>query len=399
MKTSSRILHEGDNRSAHQGAVNPPIYHTSLFTFPTMQAFLGRKRSDTSRHTYTRVSNPTIQALEQKIVMLEGAEGCIATASGMGAITAAVLSTVQTGDHALVADSCYGPTRELMDEVMAGLGVETTYFHPDLDDLSDLLRPNTRLVYLESPGSQSFHVQDLARLSKQARMHGAVTIADNSWATPLYQQPHRLGVDIVVHSGTKYIAGHSDVVVGLITVGRSTEGGELLQRVRLVAILLGATLGPAEAFLVQRGLRTLPVRMAQLQENGLTVARWLQAHHKVRRVLHPGLPDFPGHLLAKKQMSGWSSLFTVELHPPADSDQRHRFVDRLRLFSIGVSWGGYESLIIPLLARTPTIAAQHERMGLSDDCYRLSIGLEDAEDLIADLERGLADYQLASPRS
>lgn len=396
MKTSSRILHEGDDRTAQQGAVNPPIFHTSLFTFPSMRAFLDRKTAASPHHTYTRESNPTIQALEQKIAMLEGAEGCIATASGMGAITAAILAAVQTGDHALVVDSCYGPTREFLEEVMAGLGVETTYYHPDLDDLSDLLRPNTRLVYLESPGSHSFQIQDLARLSKQARWHGAVTIADNSWATPLHQQPHRLGVDVVVHSGTKYIAGHSDVVAGLITVGGSTEGGVLLQRVRQVAILLGATLGPAEAFLVQRGLRTLPVRMAQLQENGLIVARWLQAHPKVRRVLHPGLPDFPRHHLAKKQMSGWSSLFAVELHPPAGSNQRHRFVDQLRLFSIGVSWGGYESLIIPLLARTPAIAAQHQRLGLNDDCYRLSIGLEDVEDLIADLERGLAHYRLTS---
>jgi len=398
MKTSSRILHEGDDRAAHQGAVNPPIYHTSLFTFPSMRAFLARETASSPHHTYTRESNPTIQALEQKIAMLEDAAGCIATASGMGAITAAILATVQAGDHALVVDSCYGPTREFMDEVMAGLGVETTYFHPELDDLSGLLRPNTRLVYLESPGSHSFHIQDLAQLSQQARRHGAVTIADNSWATPLHQQPHHLGVDIVVHSGTKYIAGHSDVVVGLITVGDSTEGGELLRRLRQVAILLGATLGPAEAFLVQRGLRTLPVRMAQLQENGLTVARWLQAHPKVRRVLHPGLPDFPRHRLAKKQMSGWSSLFAVELQPPADPDQRHRFVDRLRLFSIGVSWGGYESLIIPLLARTPAIAAQHQRVGLSDDCYRLSIGLEDADDLIADLEQALAPYQPAGPQ-
>lgn len=399
MKTSSRILHEGDNRAAQQGAVNPPIYHTSLFTFPSMRAFLDRNTASSPHHTYTRESNPTIQALEQKIAMLEDAEGCIATASGMGAITAGILATVQTGDHALIVDSCYGPTREFMDEVMAGFGVETTYFHPDLDDLSSLLRPNTRLVYLESPGSHSFHIQDLARLSQQARSHGAVTIADNSWATPLRQQPHHLGVDIVVHSGTKYIAGHSDVVVGLITVGGSTKSGELLQRVRQVAILLGATLGPTETFLVQRGLRTLPVRMAQLQENGLAVARWLQVHPKVRRVLHPGLPDFPRHQLAKRQMSGWSSLFAVELHPPTDPDQRHRFVDHLRLFSIGVSWGGYESLIIPLLARTPAIAAQHERLGLSDDCYRLSIGLEDAGDLIADLEQALSHYQTTIPQT
>ncbi len=398
MKTSSRILHEGDNRSAHQGAVNPPIYHTSLFTFPSMQAFLERGSAGSPHHTYTRESNPTIQALEHKIAMLEGADGCIATASGMGAISAAILAVVQTGDHALVVDSCYGPTRQFMDVVMSGLGVETTYFHPELDDLTEVLRPNTRLVYLESPGSLSFHVQNLPKLSQQAREHGAVTIADNSWATPLYQQPHNLGVDIVVHSGTKYIAGHSDVVVGLVTVRDSTKGGGLLQRVRKVAILLGATLGPAEAFLVQRGLRTLPVRMAQLQANGLTVARWLQAHPKVRRVLHPGLEDFPRHQLAKEQMSGWSSLFAVELHPPADPEQRHRFVDSLRLFSIGVSWGGYESLIIPLLAGNPAIAAQHERVGLNDNCYRLSIGLEDADDLIADLELGLSRYQLANDR-
>jgi len=392
MKISSRILHEGDNRTAHHGAVNPPIYHTSLFTFPNLRAFLERKNEANSHHTYTRESNPTIQALEQKIAMLEDADRCIATASGMGAISAAILAVPHAGDHVLVVDTCYGPTREFMDEVMAGLGVETTYFHPELDDLTGLLRPNTRLVYLESPGSHSFHIQNLARLSRQARLHGAVTIADNSWATPLYQQPHRLGIDIVVHSGTKYIAGHSDVVVGLVTVRESTEGGALYQRVRQVAILLGATLGPAEAFLVQRGLRTLSVRMPQLQANGLIVARWLHAHPKVRRVLHPGLPDFPRHQLAKEQMSGWSSLFTVELHPPADSEQRHRFVDSLRLFSIGVSWGGYESLIVPLLANTPAVAAQHRRVDLSDDCYRMSIGLEDADDLIADLEQGLSHY-------
>jgi len=313
----------------------------------------------------------------------------------MGAITAAILAVLQAGDHALVVDTCYGPTRQFMDEVMAGLGVETTYFHPELDDLTGLLRPNTRLVYLESPGSLSFHIQDLARLSRQARLHGAVTIADNSWATPLNQQPHRLGMDIVVHSGTKYIAGHSDVVVGLVTVRESTEGGALYQRVRQVAILLGATLGPAEAFLVQRGLRTLPVRMAQLQSNGLAVARRLQGHPKVHRVLHPGLPDFPRHQLAKEQMSGWSSLFTVELRPPADSEQGHHFVDSLQLFSIGVSWGGYESLIIPLLTSTPAIAAQQQRVGLNDHCYRLSIGLEDADDLVADLEQGLSRYKPA----
>lgn len=388
MKTSTRILHTGDDREARMGAVNPPIYHASLFTFPSLRAFLERDDAEYVRHTYTRESNPTNRALEQKIAMLEGAEDCIATASGMAAIVPSILSTVQAGDHALVVESCYGPTRQFMDDLMAGLGVESTYYHPDLDDLSQLYRPNTKLVYLESPGSHAFQIQDIAKVCAQARAHGATTICDNSWATPINQQPHHFGVDIVVHSGSKYISGHSDLVLGLITTG-----GALFHRIRTITTLLGATLGPSEAYLALRGLRTLPVRMAQHQENGLTVARWLQAHPKVRRVLHPGLPDFPRHRLAQKQMSGWSSLFSIELQAPGDPDQPYRFVDSLRLFSIGVSWGGYESLIVPLLPQTPEGAARQKRLGLNDNCYRLSIGLEDADDLLADLHQALENYE------
>ena len=273
------------------------------------------------------------------------------------------------------------------------MNVEATLFHPDVSDLAPLFRPNTRLVYLESPGSHSFHIQDLARLSAQAHERGAITMADNSWATPLFQQPHRLGVDVVVHTGTKYIGGHSDVVLGLITTN-----GPLLQQIKEVAILLGATLGPAEAYLALRSLRTLPVRLAQHQANALAVASWLQAHPKVTRVLHPGLPQFPGHDLARQQMSGWSGLFGLELRPPASPEQRHRFVDSLDLFSIGVSWGGYESLIIPLLAQDDATRRQHEFVGLNDDCYRLSIGLEDPADLIADLEQALETYEVAGLR-
>ena len=390
MKTSTRILHTGDDRASRMGAVNPPIYHASLFTFPTLGAFLDREEGDHHHPTYTRESNPTIRALEQKIAMLEGAEDCIATASGMAAIVPAILSTVRAGDHALVVESCYGPTRQFMDEVLAGLGVETTYYHPEQDDLTPLFRSDTKLVYLESPGSHAFQIQDIAGVCAQARAHGATTICDNSWATPINQQPHRLGVDIVVHSGSKYIAGHSDLVLGLIT-----GGGALFQRIRMITVLFGATLGPSEAYLALRGLRTLPVRMAQHQENGLTVARWLQAHPKVRRVLHPGLPDFPRHDLAKRQMSGWSSLFTIELQPPSDPVQLHHFVDSLQLFSIGVSWGGYESLIVPLWARTPQAEARQERLGLNGHCFRLSIGLEDADDLVADLEQALDNYECA----
>lgn len=389
MRTSTRILHEGDDPETRLGAVNPPIYHASTFTFPTMQAFQEGMAGRGDRYLYSRDGNPTVAALEGKLAMLEGAGHCICTASGMGAITAALLSVLRAGDHALVVECCYGPTRRFLDDIMAGFGVETSYYHPDVDDLAPYLRANTRLVYLESPGSLCFRIQDLARLSAQAHANGAVTLADNSWATPLYQQPHHFGVDIVVHSGTKYIAGHSDLVLGVLTVGE-----ELYPRVRQMATLLGATLGPAEAYLALRGLRTLPVRLAQHQANALAVATWLHTHPKVRRLLHPGLPGFPRHDLAQRQMSGWSGLFSFELHPPASPDQRHRFLDALRLFGLGVSWGGYESLAIPLYTEDAAALARYEQLGLSNDCYRLSIGLEDPDDLIADLEGALEGYEI-----
>jgi len=389
MNTPTRILHEGEDRHAQFGALNPPIYHASTFIRPTMQAFLEGTGQGSETYTYSRDSNPTVRALEKKIAMLEGAEDGIAAASGMAVITAALLTFLQAGDHALVVDACYGPTRRFMDTVMARFGVETTYYHPDLRDLRPLFRPNTRILYLESPGTHSFHIQDMAALAAQSRSHGILTLADNTWVTPIYQQPHHLGVDVVMHTGTKYINGHADVVVGLLTAR-----GELIQRLRPVFRLLGATLGPAEAYLTLRGLRTLPLRMAQHQAAGLTLARWLQAHPKVRRVLHPGLPDFPGHDLARSQMSGWGGLFTFELQPPATSADRHHFLDALQILSMGVSWGGFETLIIPLLAQDEDTAAQRRRVGLSDDCYRLSAGLEDPADLIADLEQALERYSV-----
>ncbi len=387
MQTPTRLLHEGDDPETRLGAVNPPIYHASTFLFPTVQSFLDGMAGQSERFVYSRNGNPTVAALEQKLAMLEGAEHAIAAASGMGAITAALLASLSGGDHALVVESCYGPTRRFLDEIMRPLGVETTYYHPHVDDLAPLWRPNTRLVYLESPGSLGFHIQDVAGLASQARARGASTLIDNSWATPLYQQPHRLGVDLVVHTGSKYLGGHSDVVMGVVTCDH-----DRYPRLRTVATLLGATLGPAEAWLVLRALRTLPLRLAQHQAGALAVARWLQDQPQVRRVLHPGLPDFPRHALARRQMSGWSGLFSFELHPPAGPAQRHHFIDALRLFGIGVSWGGYESLIIPLLARDPATAERQACLGLSDDCYRVSIGLEAPEDLMADLARGLAAY-------
>lgn len=390
MHKKTAILHAGEQRQSYAGAINPPIYQASLFTFPTMQAFLQRQQPGSEHYTYTREGNPTLHVLEQKLARLEGADGAIVTASGMGAISAVLLTLLSAGDHVLVTDACYGPSRRFLDDMAARWGIESTYFPPTTGDLRPWLQPNTRLLYLESPGSHAFAVQDLAGLSAQARAHGALSMVDNSWATPLYQQPHALGVDVVVHSGSKYIAGHADVVMGVITAREP-----LLSRLRTTATTLGATLGPSEAYLALRGLRTLPLRMAAHQASALRVASWLEQHAKVKRVLYPGLPSFPGHELARRQMSGFSSLFSIELLPPRDPQQRHRFVNALELFSIGVSWGGFESLIIPLLNTDAKVRAVQARLGLNDDCYRLSIGLEDTADLIADLEQALAAYEPA----
>lgn len=385
MKESTRILHAGEERGAYHGAVNPPVVHASLFTFESCRAFQAAfgERDRHSAYVYSRNSNPTVHALEQKIADLEQAEAAIAFSSGMGAITAALLALLGQGDHLLVVDCVYGPTRQFCEQVLGRMGVETTYFAPGASaDLSGHVKPNTRLVYLESPGSLTFDVQDLRAVADLARSRGILTLADNSWATPLYQKPLDLGVDLVVHSGSKYIAGHSDLTLGLLACSE-----ELFQRVKPVATMLGASLAPGDAYLALRGLRTLPVRMAQHQASALAVARWLQGRPEVREVRYPGLPGFPGHDLAARQQSGYSSLFSFRLQPGPEA-ARHAFVDALELFLIGVSWGGYESLMLPL-------AGVQRGDDAFADMLRTSIGLEDVEDLIADLARGLAAWHVA----
>ncbi len=390
MKESTRIIHEGDHPEEHYGAVNPPVVRASLFGYKTYQAYLDAARHGDRQPYYNRHFNPTTGALEQKIAALEHGETAIAFSSGMGAITAALLALLSQGDHLLMVDCVYGPTRQFADNVLGRMGIEVEYFPPaESVNLAPRLRDNTRLIYLESPGSLTFELQDLPAVASLARERGIFTLADNSWATPLYQKPLEFGIDIVVHSGTKYIAGHSDLTLGLLVC--STE---LFAKIKRVAVLLGASLAPDDAYLALRGLRTLPLRLAQHQASALQVAGWLQERPEVREVLYPGLPDFPGHELARRQLSGYSSLFSFRLFP-GSRKARHAFVDTLDLFLIGVSWGGYESLILPL---EPTYKSKPElraRRGLDDDIFRVSLGLEDPEDLIADLEQGLAAWRAA----
>jgi len=372
-------------RPRHYGAVSTPVYRTSLFGFENYREFLEAYTGQSEAPLYTRVSNPTRSALETKIAYLEQADRAIAFSSGMGAISAALLSFLGTGDHALVVSCCYGPTRQFCNRLLKQMGVEVEFFPAEESaDLSRRLRPNTRLIYLESPGSLTFQIQDIRAVTALARARNIITVLDNSWATPLYQQPISMGVDVVVHSATKYIAGHSDVVVGLLACN-----AEAYKRIKPVAVLLGANLSPDDAYLVTRGLRTLPVRLPQLEKNGLEVAQWLQSRPEVREVLHPGLPTFPGYQLARSQMQGSSSLFGFKLHPAGEAARR-AFVDALQYFTIAVSWGGFESLILPLEHAFKSDPATRRSLGLDDDTYRICIGLEDPADLIADLERGFA---------
>jgi cystathionine beta-lyase len=379
----TKIQYLGDDRHHHYGAISTPVYRASLFSFETYQDFLDAFAGVSEVPHYSREGNPTRQALEAKIAHLEKTDRAIAFSSGMAAISAVLFSLVKAGDHILVVSCAYGPTRQICDTMLPNWGVEVEYFEPgEARDLSDRLQPNTRLIYLESPSSSTFHIQDIRASTKLARANNIITILDNSWATPLFQQPITMGVDIVVHSGTKYIAGHSDVVVGLLACS-----SELYEIIKPVAVLLGAGLSPDDAFLVTRGLRTLPIRLAQQEASALKIARWLENRPEVNEVVHPGLPSFPEYELAQSQMQGTTSLFAFKLEPTHEAAQ-HAFVNSLNYFSIAVSWGGFESLILPR-PNWPQGDSEAQRSPmLENEAYRICIGLEDPDDLIADLARG-----------
>ncbi|MDB5081568.1 MAG: hypothetical protein JWP00_3492 [Chloroflexi bacterium] len=380
------LLHFGDDRSQDRGAINTPVYRASLFSFKTYQDFLAARLEGTNSFVYSRVSNPTRATLEAKIAHLERADHAIAFSSGMAAISTSLISLLKHGDHLLVAMCCYGPTRQVCDTLLKNMGVEVEYFDSDESpDLSHRIKSNTRVIYLESPGTLTFQIQDLRAVARLARENNIYTIIDNTWATPIYQQPITLGIDVVVHTGTKYFGGHSDVVAGLLACN-----SELYRRIQPFAEVLGAALSPDDAYLLTRGLRTLGVRLAQQSKNALKLAQWLKSRPEVRFVYHPDMPDFPSYDLAHSQMRGSSGLFAFSLHQPAPLEAQYALVNALNYFSIGVSWGGYESLILPVGESYRDVPVVRKSMGIEDEMYRVSVGLEDIDDLIEDMEKGFA---------
>ena len=391
MKRDTEFLHVGDTPCDWNGAVNPPVVHASLFCFESLQQYLDTTEGREQHYVYGRSGNPTTHVLEEKIAFLEKTDDAQAFASGMAAITTALLAYLRSGDHMLVVSCVYGPVRQCCDGMLRQRGVETEYFPcGECADLSARLRPNTRVIYVESPGSLTFDIQDLRSVARVAREHGAITMIDNTWATPLYQTPIELGIDLSLHAGTKYIAGHSDLMLGVVA-----GSAEAMKPVRATARLLGGILSPDDAYLTIVACGPCRCAWRATQESALKVARWLETRPEVREVRHPGLPSFPGYELARTQMCGYSGLFGFRLQP-RDEAAQHRFVDSLLgLFRLGYSWGGYESLILPLITHQKGDPALRRELGLDNDTYRISIGLEDPDDLIAALDRALAAWASA----
>ncbi|MEE4279538.1 MAG: PLP-dependent aspartate aminotransferase family protein [Halieaceae bacterium] len=387
-KPATRLIRDGEHADARYGAVVPPLYQNSTFAFDSWDAIDAAFEDRTGTPVYSRQINPTVRAAEARLADLAGCERARLFASGMAAISSAILHCVKAGEHIITIRNVYGPAANLMGSYLPEkTGISTDFVGgDDLDELAAAFTDRTTLVYLESPSSGKFGLQDIAAIAELAHARGARVICDNTWATPLYQSTLSLGADLEVHSVSKYLGGHSDIVAGAV-LGRSED----LDRIAVTeGELLGGRMAAFEAWLLLRSLRTLPARMALHQSNGLAVARFLDGHPKIRRVMHPGLASHPQHALAKRQLCGYASLFGFTLQSD-DLDAIKRFFDAVELFQRAVSWGGHESLLY-----APAISYVKEQpperlaaMGLAMGDMRVSVGLEDAEDLIADLEQAL----------
>lgn len=366
--------------SRHQGAISMPVYQSSLFAFETHQKFDEAMKDVLAASVYSRGNNPTVMYLEDKIARLEGGESARCFASGMGAISAVIFALAGSGDHIVCVDQAYGPTRELLADLSARFGVEVTFIDgKDTEGFANAIRPNTKLFYLESPTSGLFEMQDIPALAALAKEHGIVTAIDNSWATPYFQKPIAMGIDLVMHSLTKYFSGHSDSLGGVVVGSR-----ELVSLIGHRSYLnLGAAMAPQTAALITRGLRTLPLRLERHNASALKIAAHLASKPDVARVNHPGLESYPQKELADRLLSGYGGLFSfVTRH---SVEKMKQWATDLDYFRIGVSWGGYESLVTVGSAPAKDIEA-----GVALASVRLYIGIEDPDELLADIERNWA---------
>jgi cystathionine beta-lyase len=385
LKVETTLVTAGRDTKAQKGFVNPPVVHGSTVLYPTAEDLHAHR----GEFQYGRRGTPTTKAFGEALMALEGPQcaGVGIAPSGLAAITTTLLSVMKAGDHLLVSDSAYRPTRNFCDGLLTGYGVETSYFDPLIGaGVAALFKPNTKAILVEAPGSQSFEMTDIPAIAAVAHARGALVIDDNTWATPLFRRSLEQGVDISMQAATKYIGGHSDIMFG--TISANAKAWPLISEgIRM----LGVCAGPDDVFLALRGLRTLAVRLAQHQRSGLEMARWLAARPEVIKVLHPALETDPGHAIWKRDFTGASGLFSIVLKP-APQKAVDALLDAVTLFGMGYSWGGFESLVIPFDCADYRTATKWAPGGPT---LRLHIGLENVEDLKADLVRGFEAFNAA----
>ena len=378
MKDDTLLTHAGNAPFENHGVVNPPVYHASTILSKTLEDFMTR---GSARVRYGRSGTPTSFALEEAVAELEGGTGAVSVPSGLAAIATVLLACTKAGDHVLMTDSAYQPTRKFCDTTLTKFGVEVEYYDPLIGaGIAGLICPETSVVYIESPGSLTFEVQDLPAIAEAAHRAGATVIADNTWGAGYYYKPLALGADIVLQAGTKYIVGHADTNMGVVV----WKDQERFGKVRSDIQGLGVCAGPDDLYLALRGFRTMGVRLQRQYESGLIVARWLAARKEVTRIMHPALEGDPGHGLWKRDFTGACSLFGFVLASD-DMTALAAMMDGLTLHGMGASWGGYESLLIPTWPNKSRSATHWEEKG---QAMRIHVGLEDPDDLIADLEAG-----------
>jgi len=384
-KAETTLVTAGRDTKAQKGFVNPPVVHGSTVLYPTAEDLHAHR----GEYQYGRRGTPTTKALQEALMALEGPQcaGVGLAPSGLSAITTTLLAVLKAGDHLLVCDNAYRPTRNFCDGLLGGYGVETTYFDPLIGaGVAELFKPNTKAILVEAPGSQSFEMPDIPAIAGVAHGRGALVIDDNTWATPLFHRSLDQGVDISIQAATKYIGGHSDIMFG--TISANARAWPLIaETIRL----LGVCAGPDDVFLALRGLRTLAVRLAQHHRSALEMARWLATRPEVARVLHPALESDPGHTIWKRDFTGASGLFSIVLKP-APQKAVDALLDAVTLFGMGYSWGGFESLVIPFDCEPYRSATKWAPGGPT---LRLHIGLENVEDLKSDLERGFEAFNAA----
>jgi cystathionine beta-lyase len=378
-KRDTKLAHSGSHPEDQSGIVNPPVYHASTVDYDTVAKMKALRENPNDNFVYGRIGTPTSSAFEEAVADLEGADRTIAVGSGLAAISAAMLAFVGAGDHVLICDSAYTPTRNLSENFLKRFGVETTYYDPHIGaEIAKLFQDNTKVIYTESPGSHTFEIQDVPAIVGAAHKAGIKVVMDNTWAASYFFKPLDHGVDVSVQAATKYYVGHSDAMVGTISMR-----GDTVQPVIDCVRVLGFNIAPDDAYLALRGMRTLSVRLKRHEKNALKVAEWLAERPEIDRVLHPALPSCPGHEIWKRDFTGSNGLFGVVFKPASEAAMA-AFIDGLELFALGGSWGGYESLVLPTnVTRTVTKWSENAQS------IRFHIGLEDPDDLIEDIEAGL----------